>query len=517
MPRTMKQLVSDANEWREQYNPLRGLTISRAITLLEAGQRGDYADLQWTYEFVEQTDADLFTLVERRTAALTEMDWDINVVGEEHDAYDKALAEDQAGEPRAAYERIDNLYESIAHFEMAMFRGYSIGQLHPAAHPDQVEHVECLNHWNFCRKGRDGNWYWNPKAQSTTAQSLGEAARQDPEKHALIVHTTRRPIDRIGLIKYVRANLSEKDWDGYVEIYGIPSWIIVGPEHVPEGKEAEYRDAAEDVAAGGSGYLPHGSDAKAADTPRGSQPFETRLEWLTKKLVLAGTGGLLTVLAESGSGTLAGNAHMEAFRMIARMDAAKISELYQRSIDRAILNARFPDRPHLAYFDIAAEEEQDVGEIVKQITELSRFYLIDPTEVAEKTGYRIIGVRQQVPQPDAGDRSAAQHRAPASGLQRLARERADQVHERLLDNIATAAVVADRRDLRPLAERLYAALHTEQPQAMYSALADLKRDLPDLAGELLADPEMAAALEGGLGAAMANGMAEGAAARGGTS
>ena len=63
--------------WREQYNPLRGLDIARAVQLLEAGQRGEYAELQWTYEFIEQSDPDLIALVERRLSAMSELDWNV--------------------------------------------------------------------------------------------------------------------------------------------------------------------------------------------------------------------------------------------------------------------------------------------------------------------------------------------------------------------------------------------------------------------------------------------------------
>ncbi len=38
-----------SNRWREFYNPLRGLNLPRLVSILEAGERGQYADLQWLY------------------------------------------------------------------------------------------------------------------------------------------------------------------------------------------------------------------------------------------------------------------------------------------------------------------------------------------------------------------------------------------------------------------------------------------------------------------------------------
>ncbi|MCS6248684.1 MAG: hypothetical protein H2173_14515, partial [Opitutus sp.] len=46
-----------AAKWRAQFNPLRSLTFQRAVSLLEEGERGAYAELQWTYRFIEKREA----------------------------------------------------------------------------------------------------------------------------------------------------------------------------------------------------------------------------------------------------------------------------------------------------------------------------------------------------------------------------------------------------------------------------------------------------------------------------
>ena len=63
-----KTHLAAVNAWRDNYNPLRALTISRAVALLESGERGAYAELQWTYRFVEMQDATLGALIERRAS-----------------------------------------------------------------------------------------------------------------------------------------------------------------------------------------------------------------------------------------------------------------------------------------------------------------------------------------------------------------------------------------------------------------------------------------------------------------
>lgn len=56
----------------------------------------------------------------------------------------------------------------------------------------------------------------------------------------------------------------------------------------------------------GRGYLPNGSDIKFVNGGGGRPPFLEHIDYLDRQIVIAATGGLLTMLAEPGSGTLAG-------------------------------------------------------------------------------------------------------------------------------------------------------------------------------------------------------------------
>jgi phage gp29-like protein len=235
---SLRELVSSADRYREQYNPLRALTISRAVTLLEEAQRGEFADVMWLYRFIEMTNPTLLALVERRESALMEMDYDVKIAAEEkHPAtWDEQLAEDQRATLAAAYEQVDNLYQAIAHIATATFRSYAHAQMHLDA-GETIRHIEPLDQWNFLRDGLYGDWYWNPGAASRSTHALSAEQRLDPERDLLIIRQRSRHVDRPGLIMYIRENLCEKDWDGFVEIYGIPSPVVIGPPDVPAEKE----------------------------------------------------------------------------------------------------------------------------------------------------------------------------------------------------------------------------------------------------------------------------------------
>ena len=108
----MRQIYLQKNHgWRDAYNPLRGLNLSRLVALQEAGERGQYADLQWLYYYMERSDAMIHSVIQRRRAALLSLDWDIRIVSQ---AQDNPLAEEQADFLRLVYDNIGNFREAVS-------------------------------------------------------------------------------------------------------------------------------------------------------------------------------------------------------------------------------------------------------------------------------------------------------------------------------------------------------------------------------------------------------------------
>ena len=392
----MKNL-NNVNRWRDSNNPLRGLTMPRAVSLMESAQRGIMSDLQWLYAAetgIEATDPDLMAIIERTLSGVADCEWEIGSIAEDSLGFDKVLADEQAAYLRESYTQCDNLDDAIEHLVMARFRGFS--HLSPWLSDDwSLEHLEPLPQYNMVRNGTRKDWAWNPKANQTAYAAMSEDQRLSPDDY--IIMTAARPVNRIGLIKYVRSTLSEKDWDGYVEIYGIPGVFIIMPDQVPNGKENEYRDLAADAAEAASGALPSGSDVKTLSEARGMQPFQARLEWLQKQLVLAGTGGLLTMLTESGSGTLAGGAHTSVWEQIIRRVARQVGTPLNRQYDRPALAARFPGYPAQAFFNLRARQEKDISKVVTNVTTLiTAGFDLDPDQVQKETGYTINGFTRPV-------------------------------------------------------------------------------------------------------------------------
>ena len=367
-----------SNGWRDQYNPLRGMGLPKLVNLLEAGERGSFADLQWFYHYMERSDAMIHAVVQRRRAALLSCDWDIRLAS--GPSVDEGLAEDQAAMLREAYDRIENLRDAVSFLFSGFFRGFGHLEKHFAP-SGLVTRLEPVEQWFWVREGLFGAWEYNENARSGQARGV-------PIDPASFVMFETVPLNRMLSVLYLRKNLSQKDWDSFLEVYGIPSVFLVGPPNAPESKEAEYQKIAEAIISDGRGYLPHGSDIKYVNGYGNKPPFLEHIDYIDRQITLAATGGLLTMLAQSGSGTLAGNAHAETFLQIARSDAAMLSGVFQEQFDTPLLREFFPDQSILAYFEFAPPAGSEVSRVVQDAATLAKAGVrMDVEELSEKTGY----------------------------------------------------------------------------------------------------------------------------------
>jgi phage gp29-like protein len=332
------------NAWREFLNPLRGLSMDRIMQLVEQGERGACADLQWFYQAMERSDALIATVVMRRRAALLSSQWDVQP---EREPSDPVLAREQAAFLRDEYDKVGNLRECVAFLSTATFRGYA----HAEKHYDGkggVMRLEPVEQWFWCREGMFGEWTYNREARSGV--TAGERVRRGD----FVFVEAPMAMNRIMAVQYFQRNMCLKDWVGYLEVYGIPSVFFVGPPGVKAEKEEEYLRIARELMSDGRGYLPNGTDVKYVNGggAGGRAPFRDHLDYIDRQITLLGTGGLLTMLTEAGSGTLAGSAHSEAFRQVAQADAVLVAEALRRDFDAPLLAAAFPGWPIEAGLEI---------------------------------------------------------------------------------------------------------------------------------------------------------------------
>jgi phage gp29-like protein len=377
--------------WRQQFNPLVGLTIRRLVQMFSNESMGYKSDIQWLYTYIERRDAVLKAVLERRLASMAKLDWTIKI--KDGDKSPKAKA--QQTYLKELYGGIDNMREAVEFLALATFRGYSHLEKHYSNDGDII-HLEPVPQYLWCHKLPSRDWLYNAKAfQTATGVEI------NPED--FIIREIDRPVDEIAAISFIRKAMSQKDFDGFIETFGIPPIFIVMPPGVgsgtspnPDGTQttniiSEYQEMANKVIAEARGVLPNGADVKLpTESAKNNEPFTNHIRYQDEQIVLAATSGLLTTLtAPTGLNNTQGDNHQDTFMQLAKSEARKISELLQKNIDGPALNKEFPNQDVLAYFELSHNEVEDEDPIDDAGKLSTAGYQIDLSELSEKTGYKL--------------------------------------------------------------------------------------------------------------------------------
>lgn len=504
IPTNFKAKRTAASAWLERTNPLAGLSVRAAQRIYDAARGGDYSRIQYLYSEIERENPVLMTCVDRRASALSCLGWKVSTQrdGAEADEQKAALEERLAG--------AEGMDEALEHLALAFFRGFA--HVRPLWNgPGSLAGFDLLNGWNFARDPATKQWFWNPRAEYCDPSHPGPGLVPVPEGELVTVSRVRE-IDRPAMALCLRDAVGARDWGRFLERYGIPFVVFTAPPAAGDDTMPRFAEAAEKIADGLSTAVPAGSTVSFAGEARNADPFTPFETQIHKLIVLMSTGGTLTSLAESGAGTLAGNAQMEVWNEIVKRDGVAIGAAIDRAVCRPLLRGirDFAGRPPLVKFELGGDRQLDPGEIF-DIAAKARAagYRVAKDELEKATGYTL----EEEPQAQSQGAMFPQdlRNAIANPLQN-ARKGADGETPPPAPSDApdaksgeTALLRAMASDLAPVAARLEALLALPEAERPAAARA-LMEELPSL---LPADPEMAAVLEEEMARAFADAVEEG--------
>lgn len=368
------ELLQHALVQKERRNDLPELTPQRARELYEAYRRGEMADVQLMWDQLEERDETLFTVLHARLGSLAEMPWAVNIDADLSE--DKqALAEQQQQLANELLAAVENLPEALTHLGMADFRG--VAALEVTGNAARMR-WEVIEPWNLCRPVRRGPWYYNAEATSTPT-------RPEELDSAAVIIREAQPIDLPAMFLICAKYLSVHAWDAFLEVFGIPNIFLEMPPATPEGKAMEFDAIVQRLIGEGRGTVPSGAKFHTVETSKdNTQSFEARAKWCNEAIIQLATGGLLTVTTQSGSGTLAGNAHSDSFSRLCAASARSISAAINRQFLRPALQEAFPHTPILVSFELAPEPVDDRLQVAQLIATLaSAGYRAKEDDVAE--------------------------------------------------------------------------------------------------------------------------------------
>ena len=345
-PVSLSELDKDSRRQLERVCPLDYLSVDTIRRCLQDCQLGAYAEQQWIWEQMEQYDAMLMTCITKRDDALSKYDWSVTVKPDLDDR-DSLLAEAQQRTIQDLCNAIVNMDEAITALSQASRRHYKF--LQPYADGDGL-HLLPVDNWLMCRDGYRGPWGYNPNAQFSRYRGEPLPVPLDD----LILRLHPRPIDMPAQMLVLNRSTTLAQWDVFLERLGTPPAFFVLPEDCSEELRQLYIQAAAKMMSAAIGVLDHTADIKSIPVSQTSVDlFDRRYKVATEEIAMLTTAGKLTVMTESGSGTLAGNAQADGFKDWAAGEADHIAAVLTAQLVNRVLDEYHPGQPHLVNFTLS--------------------------------------------------------------------------------------------------------------------------------------------------------------------
>ncbi|MES2596058.1 MAG: DUF935 family protein [Verrucomicrobiota bacterium] len=475
--------ADELDKWLQQFNPLRGATLSTLSDWFSEADEGKFAHVMWMARKMIRRDPVIRACVQRLANAMRGLDWQVKIMEELPPGITEAMAEAQSDYLKQRYSAVTNLRQSYTALAKADFLGFA----HLEKHYDSTGHVcrlEPVPQWHWVRNGLYGKWQYNPSA-TPYGRNLRDINPED-----FIIHEVDDPWLEIALVAGLDLNQLSTDLRGFCARYGIPNtFFIAGPGTTDEDMD-DLNAVAAELAADGTGVLPNGATVDTHESQSKGEIFEMAGKFFKEQIVLAATGGLLTMLAESGSGNLAGGAHSESWRSLAKGVAADLSELYQDQLDAPWLEEKFPGQAVAVYFELEFPDEPvDRKELAETVSKLQTAgFHVDGEWLSEEISIPFLKAEDVKEDkspglPSPSRKTTANDRKPPSttvnGLGRIA----------LLNRFTGGPPSA--RD-RAEAEQLVETTLAESLQVMRGMLAPLQPDITALINKASAEDLSAA-------------------------
>ena len=519
------ELVRRSNMWRDNYNPMRLLTIQRLLVLFEYAERGAFAEVQLLIRKARKRFPVLRGFIEKLLSSIEELNWDVKVMENLPQGANEAMAEKQRQFLRSRYDLLDNFNGTLGQLALAEIHGYTVLQKHrytDGPNDGAVRELYWIEPWCWARDGYYGDFYYNEISRfgvglGSCNGTLGEDNRIGSEnlpRENFVIREEENPLYEIALIAFVNWLMGRKDWAAFTEIFGLLNAVVIMPPNIGNGKEDEYTRAAEKVANGVSGALPHGSDVKFPTQGGRSAmpPMKGFCDAQMEDFVMAATGGELTMISKpTGIGKGASEEHDRAWQKIAAMKARRINEVLQADFDMVELEAQFPGEPVCVYFELAAKDEENVGEVADTVIKLEGVgYETDTAEISERTGFKltrqaavadIMGGEPAAPgqtggamgtaqKPDLAEKAAAridkgEFNSSVRNRRRAATLMILNSHSADVEDFS-AAVSAD---VAPVLQRLQAITEIKDDALFEAKLKEFYTEFPQLQSDILKDPK----------------------------
>ena len=323
-------------------------------------------------------------------------------------ADDSPEAQRQQNALEEFYHSVTGLQQAFGQLASAMFYGYAHLQYIEDAWGRRFEFIP-QRYW--VRPGALNDWQFNPQCY------IGADTGESVEEETLVVMEHRNPILFPATRASFERNHAKITWDNHMDRYGSAPVIITAPKDASAAVMDALERACEELKSGASIVLPPGCTAEPLKASNINENyFLSRINMSDKDQVRFVMAGTLTVLNESGSGTLAGGAHTDSWNSVVSAVCSKVAEAFNAAISPLVLG----DGEPLARLHITFDTVQTPLQKAEEIAALADGGVRpEKTEIEEKIGMSIEDTQEPVPVTAAANREPEKALIPPDAYEQL--------------------------------------------------------------------------------------------------
>jgi len=354
------------------------------------------------WDEVIYSDGMLGMLYSRMIESVSMQGWKIDA------ANDSPEAQRQKNALEEFYNSINGLQPAFGQLASAVFYGYAHLQFIEDAWGRRFEFIP-QRYW--VRPGELNEWQFNPQCH------IGVDTGESVEEETLVVMEHPYPILFPASRASFERNHAKIVWDNHMDRYGSAPVIITAPKEASAAVMDALERACEELKSGASVVLPPGCTAEPLKASSINENyFLSRINLADKDQVRFVMAGTLTVLNESGSGTLAGGAHTDSWNSVVSAVCSKVAEAFNTAVNPLVLG----DAEPLARLQITFDTVQTPLQKAEEIAALADGGVrLEKTEVEEKLGMSVEDTRDAAPPVAASNREAEDNGIPPDAFEQL--------------------------------------------------------------------------------------------------
>lgn len=370
-PRPGRVVKAEAfDRWRDY--PADGLTPSQLVSILRAADEGAVDQAMALYEQMEEKDAHLYAVANKRRLALTGLKWQVVSAAEVRQGVDRAAADEAAAFCREMLNEINQFGEVLQHLSLAFGRNVAVAENVWEARGDRLQLVEIVP-VSFDRLTFDDLG----KVRILTKDEPVHGIALEPNK--FVVHTPqtvsghpmRGGLLRVSALAYLGKHFSMKDWMVFAEVFGMPVRIArYEPSATPEEKR-ELLTMLQSLGSDAAGVFSKAVELDMIEAKQGGSlpPFERLCEFFNREMSKAWLGETLTTdVTGSRSSLAAARVHNEIRLDLRRDDITREGRTLRRDVLGPMTRMEFGPNVPVPFFQRQLHPPRDLRELAEVLS-----------------------------------------------------------------------------------------------------------------------------------------------------